>query len=72
MANRKNTPSTIEEKIERTKKDIDVAELGLKSLKDKLKKLNTQKKQKDMQTLYALVLDSGKTINDVQAWISGK
>lgn len=72
MANRKNTPSTIEEKIERTKKDIDVAELGLKSLKDKLKKLNTQKKQKDMQTLYTLVLDSGKTINDVQAWINGR
>lgn len=72
MANRKNIPSTIEEKIERTKKDIDVAELGLKSLKDKLKKLNMQKKQKDMQTLYALVHDSGKTINDVQAWINGK
>lgn len=72
MANRKNTPSTIEEKIERTKKDIDSAELGLKSLKDKLKKLNMQKKQKDMQTLYTLVHDSGKTINDVQAWINGK
>ena len=68
MAERKKY--TTAEKLNKVESDIATMEEQLKKLKSQRKELVAQKEQEDLKELRKLILDSGKSIEDVKALLS--
>lgn len=68
MAERKKY--TTAEKLNKAEYDIATMEEQLKKLKSQRKELVAQKEQEDLKELRKLILDSGKSIEDVKAMLS--
>lgn len=68
MAERKKY--TTAEKLNKVESDIATMEEQLKKLKSQRKELVAQKVQEDLKELRKLILDSGKSIEDVKAMLS--
>lgn len=68
MAERKKY--TTAEKLNKVESDIATMEEQLKKLKSQRKELVAQKEQEDLKELRKLILDSGKSIEDVKAMLS--
>ena len=61
---------TTAEKLNKVESDIATMEEQLKKLKSQRKELVAQKEQEDLKELRKLILDSGKSIDDVKALLS--
>lgn len=68
MAERKKY--TTAEKLNKVESDIATMEEQLKKLKSQRKELVAQKEQEDLKELRKLILDSGKSIEDVKSMLS--
>lgn len=68
MAERKKY--TTAKKLNKVESDIATMEEQLKKLKSQRKELVAQKVQEDLKELRKLILDSGKSIEDVKAMLS--
>lgn len=68
MAERKKY--TTAEKLNKVESDIATMEEQLKKLKSQRKELVAQKEQEDLKELRKLILDSGKSIEDVKDMLS--
>lgn len=65
MANRRKN-LTISERLEYLESEISAKENELKTLRSQKKELLEQKKMEDMEELYRMISESGKTIEDVR------
>lgn len=65
MARRK-TKLSIDEKIIDIKSQIEEKQNEIKSLKEQLKALESEKEKVDLEALYAVLKESGKTVDDVR------
>lgn len=65
MARRK-TKLSIDEKIIDIKSQIEEKQNEIKSLKEQLKALESEKEKADLESLYAVLKESGKTVDDVR------
>lgn len=65
MARRK-TKLSIDEKIIDIKSQIEEKQNEIKSLKEQLKALESEKEKADLEALYAVLKESGKTVDDVR------
>ena len=65
MANRRKN-LTISERLEYLENEIAAKEAELKTLRTQKKELLEQKKMEDMEELYRMISESGKTIEDVR------
>lgn len=65
MANRRKN-LTISERLEYLENEISAKEAELKTLRTQKKELLEQKKMEDMEELYRMISESGKTIEDVR------
>lgn len=63
---------TLLERIELTDAEIKTKEEELKNLKAKKKSLLDQKKKEDMEEIYQIVVQSGKSVDEVRKLISGE
>ncbi len=63
---------TLLERIELTEAEIKTKEEELKDLKAKKKSLLDQKKKEDMEEIYQIVVQSGKSVDEVRKLISGE
>lgn len=63
---------TTAEKIEQVEESIRVKEEELKSLKTERKDLIDQKKKEEMEELYQIIVQSGKSMDEVRKLISGE
>lgn len=63
---------TTAEKIEQVEESIRVKEEELKSLKTERKDLLDQKKKEEMEELYQIIVQSGKSMDEVRKLISGE
>ena len=63
---------TLLERIELTEAEIKTKEEELKDLKAKKKSLLDQKKREDMEEIYQIVVQSGKSVDEVRKLISGE
>lgn len=63
---------TTAEKIEQVEETIRVKEEELKSLKTERKDLIDQKKKEEMEELYQIIVQSGKSMDEVRKLISGE
>ena len=63
---------TLLERIELTEAEIKTKEEELKDLKAKKKSLLDQKKKEDMEEIYQIVVQSGKSADEVRKLISGE
>lgn len=63
---------TTAEKIEQVEEAIRVKEEELKSLKTERKDLIDQKKKEEMEELYQIIIQSGKSIDEVRRLLSEK
>lgn len=63
---------TLLERIELTDAEIKTKEEELKDLKAKKKSLLDQKKKEDMEEIYQIVIQSGKSVDEVRKLISGE
>lgn len=65
MARRK-TKLSIDEKIIDIRSQIEEKQNEIKSLKEQLKALESEKEKADLESLYAVLKESGKTVDDVR------
>lgn len=65
MARRK-TKLSIDEKIIDIRSQIEEKQNEIKSLKEQLKLLESEKEKVDLEALYAVLKESGKTVDDVR------
>lgn len=65
MANRRKN-LTISERLEYLESEISAKENELKTLRSQKKELLEQKKMEDMEELYRMISESGKTIDDIK------
>lgn len=63
---------TTAEKIEQVEETIRVKEEELKNLKTERKDLLDQKKKEEMEELYQIIVESGKSIDEVRKLLSGE
>lgn len=63
---------TISEKIEQVEETIRVKEEELKNLKTERKDLLDQKKKEEMEELYQIIVESGKSMDEVRKLLSGE
>lgn len=63
---------TTAEKIEQVEESIRVKEEELKSLKTERKDLLDQKKKEEMEELYQIIVESGKSIDEVRKLLNGE
>ena len=63
---------TTAEKIEQVEETIRVKEEELKSLKTERKDLIDHKKKEEMEELYQIIVQSGKSMDEVRKLISGE
>lgn len=63
---------TTAEKIEQVEEAIRVKEEELKSLKTERKDLIDQKKKEEMEELYQIIVESGKSIDEVRKLLNGE
>lgn len=63
---------TTAEKIEQVEETIRVKEEELKSLKTERKDLIDQKKKEEMEELYQIIVESGKSIDEVRKLLNGE
>lgn len=63
---------TLLERIELTEAEIKTKEEELKDLKAKKKSLLDQKKKEDMEEIYQIVVQSGKSVDEVRKLIFGE
>ena len=63
---------TLVDRIELTDAEIKTKEEELKDLKAKKKSLLDQKKKEDMEEIYQIVVQSGKSVDEVRKLISGE
>ena len=63
---------TLLDRIELTDAEIKTKEEELKDLKAKKKSLLDQKKKEDMEEIYQIVVQSGKSVDEVRKLISGE
>lgn len=63
---------TTAEKIEQVEETIRVKEEELKNLKTERKDLLDQKKKEEMEELYQIIVQSGKSMDEVRKLISGE
>ena len=68
MAGRKKL--TINDRLDKIDAEIASAEAKLQELKEQKKMLAIEKEQEDLRELRRLILESGKTIDDVKAMLS--
>lgn len=68
---RKKKNLTIDEQIAQLEEQIKAAESNLKEQKNQLKGLREEKRQMEMDSLYQLISESGKTIDEVKHLIMG-
>lgn len=68
MAGRKKL--TINDRLDKIDAEIASAEAKLQELKEQKKMLAMEKEQEDLRELRRLILESGKTIDDVKALLS--
>ena len=59
-----------EEKIKQAKEAIAVKEEEIKELKAQVKELMAQKKKEDLEELYQILTESGKSIEEVKAMLT--
>ena len=62
--------ATVEEKLAQLDSDIAKKEEELKTLKEKRKELLDKKKQKDLNDIYKLVSQSGKSLEEIKELLS--
>ena len=65
MARRKATTTTAE-CLSQIEQEIDTKEQELKELKAQRKQLLQQKKQEDLEELYTIISESGKSLEEVK------
>lgn len=65
MARRKSKLS-LDEKIADVKAQIEEKQESIKGLKEQLKHLESEKKKADLEVLYTVLKESGKTIDDIK------
>ena len=65
MARRK-TKLSIDEKIIDIRSQIEEKQNEIKSLKEQLKLLESEKEKVDLEALYAVLKESGKTVDDIR------
>ena len=63
---------TTAEKIEQVEETIRVKEEELKNLKTERKDLLDQKKKEEMEELYQIIVESGKSMDEVRKLLSGE
>lgn len=63
---------TTAEKIEQVEETIRVKEEELKNLKTERKDLLDQKKKEEMEELYQIIVESGKSIDEVRKLLNGE
>lgn len=61
---------TINDRLDKIDAEIASAEAKLQELKEQKKMLAMEKEQEDLMELRRLILESGKTIDDVKAMLS--
>lgn len=69
---KKQEKYTLKEQMDNLEKQIAEAELNLKDLKEKRKRLNEKVKEEEKEKLYKAVIQSGKSVEEIIAGISGK
>lgn len=72
MANKRKSINSIAEKITKAKTAIEEKEQSLKDLKNRLKELEYEKKQMEIEELHNLIMESGKSIEEIKNIISGE
>lgn len=63
---RKKSKLSIDEKIAEVMSQIEEKQNEIKSLKEQLKLLESEKEKVDLEALYAVLKESGKTVDDVR------
>lgn len=63
---RKKSKLSIDEKIVEVMSQIEEKQNEIKSLKEQLKALESEKEKADLEALYAVLKESGKTVDDVR------
>lgn len=71
MANRKSI-GTFDKKIEKLKATILKKENEIKVLKEQVKSLEGEKKQKEIEDLQKMISTSGKSIEEIREFVSRK
>lgn len=69
---RRSSKLTTAEKIEKLEGEISAMEEELKALKSQKKELEEQKKKEDLNELYSIITESGKSIDEVKSMILGE
>lgn len=69
MAKRKSKLS-LDEKILDVKAQIEENQESIKALKEQLKQLESEKKKADLESLYNVLKESGKTVDDVKKMLT--
>lgn len=69
MARRK-TKLSLDEKIADVKAQIEEKQESVKALKEQLRQLESEKKKSDLESLYTVLKESGKTVDDVKKMLT--
>ena len=72
VARRGKRNLTTDEMLIQAKDELAIAEENVRNLKAKIKDLEVAKEQEELKELRKLILDSGKSINDVREMLSQK
>lgn len=62
---KKTDPDTLEQQLKSLDAEIESYQQKIREAKEKKKDLTEQKKKRDLETLYALIQSSGKSVEEV-------
>lgn len=70
MARRKSAALSTADQLVQIEQDIAAKEQELKDLKSKRRDLLAQKKQEDLEEIYKIVVESGKSLDEVKEMLA--